>query len=169
MENFLKKQTFSYILKIRNLEKLGDSESFRPYMFFGIFWVFLGFFGRGPWGPYGLDWILFDSFVISPVIPSSFCSVKVKKRFYLQLPLSFGGQLTKLSQLRTWKIFLKNNFFLIHPTPDLVYPHLVNTRVYWMLRPGPNFMSFISLLIKSAFSKPGFNGNSDLINQVFGP
>ena len=32
-----------------------------------------------------------------------------------------------------------------------------------------NFMSFISLLINPAFNKPGFKGNLDVLNQVFGP
>ena len=49
-EQFLKKRTFSYILKIRNLDKSGNSESFRPNMFFGIFWDFLGGAPRDPEG-----------------------------------------------------------------------------------------------------------------------
>ena len=75
-----------------------------------------------------------------------------------------------------WILMMKINesinsivFLSIHPTPDLSHPHLAKTRVYQIVRPGPNFISFISLLMNPAFNKPGFKGNSDLLNQVFGP
>ena len=54
-------------------------------------------------------------------------------------------------------ILAQNNNFQLHPTPDLSHPHLAKTRVYRMVRPGPNFMPFISLLINPAFNKPVFS------------
>ena len=67
LEKFPKKNNFFlYILEIRNLDKSGDSESFRPYMFFGIFFDFSG---GAPWVPKGS---VESYFTLYPVILSSF-------------------------------------------------------------------------------------------------
>ena len=60
-------------------------------------------------------------------------------------------------------------FFLCTPNSRFIAPAFSNNPGLSDGKARSQLMSFISLLIKSAFNKPGFNGNSDLSNQIFGP